>query len=64
MPILGRPWHVRSWRSGRENAFVLTREPTDKKLLSGITRPKSHFGWVCNRLGIEVIPANSPQAKG
>jgi len=25
---------------------------------------KSHFGKTCDRLGIEVIPANSPQAKG
>jgi hypothetical protein len=47
-----------------KNAFVLIREPTDKELLNGITRPKSHFGRACDRLGIEVITANSPQAKG
>ena len=45
-------------------AFVLTREPTDTELLSGIIKPKSHFGKACDRLGIEVIAANSPQAKG
>ena len=48
----------------KKNAFVLTREPSDKELLAGITKPKSHFGRVCEKLGIEVIPANSPQAKG
>ena len=48
----------------KKNAFVLTREPTDKELLAGITQPKSHFGKACERLGIEVIAANSPQAKG
>jgi hypothetical protein len=48
----------------KKNAFVLTREPTDSELLSGITEPKSHFGKACDRLGITVITANSPQAKG
>ena len=48
----------------RKNAFVLTREPTDAEILAGIHKPKSHFGKACDRLGIEVIPANSPQAKG
>jgi hypothetical protein len=48
----------------RKNAFVLTREPTETELLKGITKPMSHFGRACKKLGIEVIPANSPQAKG
>jgi transposase len=48
----------------KKNAFVLTREPTDAEVLAGILAPKSHFGRACDRLGIEVIPANSPQAKG
>jgi hypothetical protein len=48
----------------KKNAFVLTREPTDKELIAGVTKPKSHFGKACDRLGIEVIAANSPQAKG
>jgi hypothetical protein len=48
----------------RKNAFVLTRESTDTELLAGITKPESHFGKACEKLGIEVIPANSPQAKG
>ena len=48
----------------KKNAFVLVREPTDAEILAGILKPKSHFGRACDRLGIEVIPANSPQAKG
>ena len=48
----------------KKNAFVLTREPTEDEILAGILKPKSHFGKACDRLGIEVIAANSPQAKG
>ena len=48
----------------KKNAFVLTREPTDSELLAGITQPKSHFGRACDKLGVQVIAANSPQAKG
>jgi len=48
----------------KKNAFVLTREPSDSELLSGITEPKSHFGRACDKLGVQVIAANSPQAKG
>ena len=48
----------------KKNAFVLTREPTDSEILAGNLKPKSHFGRACDLLGIEVIAANSPQAKG
>jgi hypothetical protein len=48
----------------RKNAFVLTREPTDAELLAGIIEPKSHFGRACEKLGVQVIAAHSPQAKG
>jgi len=48
----------------KKNAFVLTREPTDAEILKGVTKPKSHFGRACEKLGVEVIAANSPQAKG
>ena len=48
----------------KKNAFVLTREPTDAELLAGITEPKSHFGRACDKLGVQVIAAHSPQAKG
>ncbi len=37
----------------KKNAFVLTREPTDKELLAGILKPKSHFGKACGKLGID-----------
>jgi hypothetical protein len=47
-----------------KNAFVLVREPTDAELLKGITKPKSHFGRVCEKFGVEVIAANHPQVKG
>jgi hypothetical protein len=48
----------------RKNAFLLDREPTDEELLSGITKPESHFQKACGKLGVIVIPAHSPQAKG
>jgi hypothetical protein len=48
----------------KKNAFVLTREPTDDELLGGIIEPKSHFGKACEKLGVTVIAAHSPQAKG
>lgn len=47
----------------RKNAFVLDREPTVKEQLAGI-EPVSAFQFACQRLGIEVIVAYSPQAKG
>jgi hypothetical protein len=42
---------------------VYVREPTSKEILKGIA-PKTHFGRMCERLGIEIIAASSPQAKG
>jgi hypothetical protein len=48
----------------RKNAFVLTREPANSELPTGITEPKSHFGRACDKLGVTVIAAKSPQAKG
>jgi hypothetical protein len=47
----------------RKNAFVLDREPTIKEQLAGVV-PVSPFQFACDRLGIEVIVAHSPQAKG
>jgi hypothetical protein len=48
----------------KKNAFVLTRDPTDSEIMKGITKPKSHFGRACAKLGVNVIAANSAQAKG
>lgn len=42
---------------------VYVREPTEKELLHGSV-PVTQFGAMCARLGIKIIAANSPQAKG
>jgi hypothetical protein len=47
----------------RKNAFVIDREPTIAEQLAGMV-PKSPFQIACEKLGIEVIVAHSPQAKG
>ena len=47
----------------KKNAYVLTREANAEEISKGIT-PKSHFELACEKLGIEVIVANSPQSKG
>ena len=47
----------------KKNVFVTHREPTVEEQLLGI-KPMTAFGKACNKLGIEIIEANSPQAKG
>jgi len=42
---------------------VYVREPTAKELVTG-EAPRTQFGRMCARLGIQIIAANSPQAKG
>jgi hypothetical protein len=42
---------------------VYVREPSSKEILHGIA-PVTQFGRMCERLGIEIIAASSPQAKG
>lgn len=42
---------------------VYVKEPTERQLLRGEVA-KTQFGQMCERLGIRIIPANSPQAKG
>ena len=42
---------------------VYVREATEKELLRGEV-PVTQFGRMCERLGIRIIAANSPQAKG
>lgn len=42
---------------------VYVREPTEKQLLRG-EAAVTQFGRMCDRLGIQIIAANSPQAKG
>ena len=47
----------------RKNAYVVDREPTLEEQLEGI-EPMTAFGKACEKLGIEIITARSPQAKG
>ncbi|MDR0683735.1 MAG: ISNCY family transposase [Spirochaetaceae bacterium] len=47
-----------------KNCYIIDREATEDELRRGITKPKTHFQIACEKLGIEVIPAGSPQAKG
>ena len=42
---------------------VCVREPTPKEALHGTPAP-TQFGGMCERLGIEIVAASSPQAKG
>lgn len=42
---------------------VYAKEPTEQQLLRGEV-PKTQFGQMCRRLGIRIITANSPEAKG
>jgi len=47
----------------RKNVFVTSREPTLEEQLAG-EEPMTAFGKACAKLGIEIICAHSPQAKG
>ena len=47
----------------KKSVFVTTREPTIEEQLAG-EEPQTAFGKACAKLGIEIIPAHSPQAKG
>jgi hypothetical protein len=42
---------------------VYVREPSTKEQLQGVV-PVTQFGQICQRLGIRILAANSPQAKG
>jgi hypothetical protein len=47
----------------RKSVFITDREPTLEEQLAG-EQPLTAFGKACKKLGIQIIPANSPQAKG
>jgi transposase len=53
----------RSLYVDRKNVFWTDREPSLDEQLAGET-PTSAFGLICRKLGTEIIPAYSPQAKG
>lgn len=46
-----------------KNVYVTQREPTVEEQLAG-ELPLTQFGRACHKLGIEIITASSPQAKG
>ncbi len=46
-----------------KNVYLIDREPTVEEQLEG-KLPKSAFGLACEKLGIQIISAHSPQAKG
>lgn len=46
-----------------KNVYVSEREPSIEEQLKGET-PVTQFGRACMKLGIRIITANSPQAKG
>jgi transposase len=53
----------RALYTDHKNVYVIDREPTPDEQLAG--RPAlSAFGKACHKLGIQIIPAASPQAKG
>ena len=67
MRLLGR-WIERHGIPGslyvdRKTVYITDREPTIEEALAGES-PLSAFGQACRKLGIEIIPASSPQAKG
>lgn len=47
----------------RKSVYFAMREPTREEQLAGI-EPVTAFGAACHKLGIELITAYSPQAKG
>jgi hypothetical protein len=47
----------------RKNVYLLDEEPGLDEQLQGKV-PKSAFGLACEKLGIQIINAHSPQAKG
>ena len=47
----------------KKSVFITDREPTLEEQLAN-EKPLTTFGKACKKLGVEIIPANSPQAKG
>ncbi len=53
----------RALYADKKKVFVTDREPTIEEQLAG-EEPLTAFGKACKKLGIEIITAHSPQAKG
>ncbi len=56
----GIPWAL---YTDKRSVYHTTREPTLEEQLAD-EAPMTAFGKACNKLGIEIIVAHSPQAKG
>jgi hypothetical protein len=53
----------RALYTDRKNVYITDREPTLEEELAG-EPALTAFGKACRKLGIQIIPASSPQAKG
>ena len=53
----------RSLYVDRKTVYITDRKPTIEEELAGES-PLTAFGQVCRKLGIEILAAHSPQAKG
>jgi len=53
----------RALYTDKKNIYVSDRQPTVEEQVAG-EEPLTPFGKICQNLGIEIIAANSPQAKG
>jgi transposase len=53
----------RALYTDRKNVYITDREPTVEEQLAG-EEPLTAFGKACRKLGIRIIAATSPQAKG
>ena len=47
----------------KKNVYITGRDPSIEEQLAD-EKPKTTFAKACYKLGIEIIAANSPQAKG
>lgn len=53
----------RALYTDRKTVYITDREPSLEEQLAG-EEPLTQFGRACRKLGIEIVPASSPQAKG
>ncbi len=53
----------RALYTDKKNIYISDRQPTVEEQLAG-EEPLTPFGKMCQTLGIEIVAANSPQAKG
>lgn len=54
---------LRSLYTDKKNVYVID-EKTHARAADSGEEVWTHFGWACKQLGIELITAHSPEAKG